>query len=262
MKASIIIPYRKGQEPVKLLEYFKQYQETIEVVTDDAEGISKARNNCVEKAKGETIIFLDSDCSPISGDWMPKIIAHTKKFGVVVGRTIQRTNGNFIQDYIAHKNGFGGMFAPPYTTITPISVGEFSPLTNIGIRKNLLNQVGEFDENLFAGEDIDYMFLVKQNSKVYFIPDMVVEHTHSKSVSSFLLKLYNRRKHYLHDSRTLKQKHGYSAHYKDARKKMILLPVFTLLLIAIPFVYPFNKFKAFDFIVYFVESVALWRGLV
>ena len=262
MKASIIIPYKKGQEPTKLLKYFKPCQKNIELVTDNTEGISKARNNCIAKAKGDIIIFLDSDCFPITNDWLSKIIEHTEKFGVSIGKTIQQSNTNFIQAYIAHKNGFGGTFTPLYTTITPISVDDFSPMTNIGIQKDILSKVGKFDGKLFAGEDIDYMMRLKQSTKVYFIPDMVVEHEHSNSISSFLHKLYNRRKHYLNDSKILKWKHGYSAHYKDAKRKMLLLPVFTLLLITVPFVYLFNRFRAFDFIVYFVESVAMWRGLL
>ena len=74
---SIVIPYLKEQEPVKVLEYFRQYQDT-ETVTDDTEGISRARNNCIEKAKGETIIFLDSDCFPVSNDWLYKMIEWMK----------------------------------------------------------------------------------------------------------------------------------------------------------------------------------------
>ena len=264
MKVSILIPCL--DKPTRLLKLLRlqKYPENIEleIVMDAAEGISKARNNCIKKSNGDIIIFLDSDCFPICDDWISKIIDHTKKFGVVVGKTLQQSNGGFIQGYITHKNGFGGTFTPTYTAITPLSVNIFCPMTNIGITKDILNRAGGFDEGLFAGEDIDFMFRIKQNNKVYFIPDMVVEHVHSKHILSFLHKLYNRRNHYLNDSKLLKQKHSYLVHYNDARRKMILLPLFTLLLITIPFVYLFNRFKAFDFIVYFVESVAIWRSLI
>lgn len=256
---SVVIPCL--QEHIELQNYFKNIPE-VEVIVDTSNGIAKARNSCIKKAKGEIIIFLDSDCFPVSTEWMSKIIESTNKFGVVVGKTVQHTSNNFIQDYIKHKDGFGGTFTPSYPTIIPILVDDFCPMTNIGIKRDILIHVGKFDEELFAGEDIDYMMRLKQKTKVYFIPDMVVEHTHSRSVLSFLLKLYKRRKHYLNDSRILNQKHGYSAHYEDAKKKMILLPVFTLLLIVAPFVYPFSKFRAFDFVVYFIESVALWRGVL
>lgn len=256
---SVVIPCL--HKPIKLQNYFKDILE-VEVVTDNSNGISRARDICIKNANGQIIIFLDSDCFPVSNEWLSKIIEHTKKFGVVVGKTIQQTNNNFIQKYIGHKNGFGGTFTPLHKEVVPISIDDFCPMTNVGIKKEILNQIGKFDEELFAGEDIDYMFRIKQKTKVYFIPDMVVEHTHSKSVSSFLLKLYKRRKHYLNDSKILKRKHGYSGHYQDAIKKMVLLPVFTLFLFTVPFVFCINKFKAFDFVVYFVESVALWRGLV
>jgi len=258
---SIIVPYLKNQEPLKLLEYLKQYR-SIEVVTDNSEGISKARNKCMKKIRGEVVIFLDSDCFPISPNWLTTIIKNTIQYSVVVGKTIQKDNNNFIQSYINYKNGFGGAFTPSYTDITYITEKDFIPMTNIGIKKEILDKVGEFDEELFSGEDIDFIFRLKQNNKIYYIPNMIVEHEHSKTIYSFIKKLYNRRRHYLNDSKILKRKYDYSVHYSDAKKKIFLLPIFTLLLSVVPFIYLANKFKAFDFVVYFVEGIALWRELI
>ena len=53
------------------------------------------------------------------------------------------------------------------------------PGVNVSYKKEVINYIGEFDETLFRGEDVDYNWRIyKKGLKLLFISDVLVKHIH------------------------------------------------------------------------------------
>ena len=65
---------------------------------------------------------------------------------------------------------------PSYNSIRPV---RSVPGVNSSYKKDVILQVGKYDESLFRGEDVDYNWRVKLNGwEILFVPTIKVNHIH------------------------------------------------------------------------------------
>ena len=144
---------------------------------------SEARNRAIAEARGETVLFLDSDCVP-EPDWMAKILATHEAGHPIVGGalTFDRDGYWSVADNISAAHGF----LPSTPAGRP--AGFHLCAANLCLDKSLLNQVGGFDEQLVCGEDFDLMMrLGAAGYPMYFEPAARAAHRHVRtSFSRFL----------------------------------------------------------------------------
>ncbi len=128
-------------------------------------GLSAARNTGIREARGIYIALLDDD-----DEWLPeklalqiKLIQHDATIGLVYcGSLHVNKDGEIINQLKPHKRGqiFNDLLEENYI---------YGSASAVLIRKNVLEKVGYFDENLTACEDWDLWIRIAQ----YYIIDYV-----------------------------------------------------------------------------------------
>jgi len=185
MKLSIIIPtYNEQKYLPKLLKSikiqdFKDYEIIVADAnsTDDTILIAKkegckvvkggfpgvGRNKGAKYAKGELLLFLDSD-TILSKNTLKKALRHFEKkkadvmsLGILPIKT-KRNEKKY--DFYLVLFDFINFYLKAMSKIRPFSGGYF-----ILIKKELHELIGGFDENLRIGEDFDYTNRAHQKIK-------------------------------------------------------------------------------------------------
>ena len=189
MILSIIIPTYNEEEylPVLLESIKKQNFSDYEVIVADANSTDRTReiaeeygcvivdgglpavgrNNGAKVAKGEYLIFLDSDLV-LTDDYLRNVIYEFKieRLGIAITQMLPMSNK--IEDKIFHD--FANYFMISVEKIKPHGAGCYG----IIVKKELHDECNGFDESLTFGEDTDYIerlakkepFKVLRNAKI------------------------------------------------------------------------------------------------
>ncbi len=142
----------------------------------------KTLNHMVNAAKGETIVFNNSDAIPQSCDYLKKLTLPLKDGNVdcVFGNQIPRKEAFYVvrKDY---ERAFGdGSIAAKW--------GDFFSLVSSGFRKRDL-VAKPFDEQIQYSEDAHW---VKHNdAKIFYVSNAVVEHSHNYTLSEVKKRFFN-----------------------------------------------------------------------
>ena len=186
---SIIIPTYNEEEylPVLLESIKKQDFDDYEIIVADANSTDKTReiaheygcivvdgglpavgrNNGARVAKGEYLLFLDSDLE-LTEDYLRNVLYEfqMEKLGIAITQMLPMSNK--IEDKIFHD--FANYFMISVEKIKPHGAGCYGIIS----KKKLHDECGGFDESLTFGEDTDYIerlaekepFKVLRNAKV------------------------------------------------------------------------------------------------
>jgi len=155
-------------------------------------GPGNARNNGVNNAEGELIVFTDSDCEA-EKNWLKNIYYSylREKFDAFGGPDLAKDNFLPIQRAINYSmSSFfttGGIRGHNKNMLT-----TFYPRThNMGIKKDLFLKLGGFSALRF-GEDIELSNRVhKEGAKVKLLNDVIVYHRRRTNYAKFFKQVYN-----------------------------------------------------------------------
>ena len=189
MKISIIIPtYNEEEYLPKLLESIKSQDFTdYEIIVADAQSndntreIAKeygcvvvegglpgiGRNNGAKVAKGEILLFLDSDLE-LTENYLSNVIEEFEADGLGIAITQMTPLSEKKRDKYLHD--LANWFMIAVENIKPHGAGCYGIIS----RKKLHDECNGFDENLSFGEDTDYIerlakiseFKVLRNAKI------------------------------------------------------------------------------------------------
>lgn len=189
MILSIIIPTYNEEEylPVLLESIKEQDFDDYEVIVADANSTDRTReiaeeygcivvdgglpavgrNNGASIAKGEILLFLDSDLK-LTEDYLRDVIYEFKMERLGIAITQMLPLSNKVQDKLFHD--FANYFMIGVEKIKPHGAGCYGIIA----KKELHDECGGFDESLTFGEDTDYIerlakkerFRVLRNAKI------------------------------------------------------------------------------------------------
>jgi glycosyltransferase involved in cell wall biosynthesis len=137
----------------------------VRVHLDVTQGPAAARNAGWRRARGSFVAFTDDDCIPQPG-WLAALAAALADADVVQGRTLPDP------DQMEHRNAFS------HSSLVEDEWG-FYEACNMGYRRQLLEQLGGFDESFRKpfGEDTDLAWRAKRSAaRVIFDASALVFH--------------------------------------------------------------------------------------
>lgn len=185
------------------LEYLKKLQNSkypkLRVISNKKNlGFAKGNNKARNIAKGEYVLFLNSDTQILNGtlaksisyiDSHPGVGALTCKIVLPNGDLDKDTRRSFPTPWISftHFSGLDRLFPESkffarywYGYINPNVIQEIDVLQGAFFlaRKNVLDEVGWFDEDYFLdGEDIDICWKIREKGwKIIYFPKVSVLH--------------------------------------------------------------------------------------
>lgn len=179
----IYVDSSSSDKSVEIARSFRNV--TIVHLDDEKPNAAKARNAGWRIAKHDLIQFLDAD-SYLKPDWISTALAEISEGKILTGGLVERepdknyyhemanldwqqSLGNISGNKIKKVKSFGG---------------------NVLIPKKILKEVNGFNEELFAGEDSDLSYRIRENGQpIFFIPKIMASH----DIQTGCLKSYAKR---------------------------------------------------------------------
>ena len=164
----------------------------IKFITQKNQGPGAARNHGMQAAKGDLILFIDSDCEA-HPDWIKIIYDEYQKnsFDAFGGPDAAKEDFSLLQKSIDFSmTSFfttGGMRGH-----SEKMMAKFFPRThNMGIKKSIYNKVGGFG-NLRHGQDIEFSNRIrKSGARIKFFIKAIVYHRRRTSIKQFFKQVFN-----------------------------------------------------------------------
>lgn len=142
----------------------------VKLVSEPGLGFGHARNVGVQNASGNIVFFIDSDCYA-EPDWIKKALPHFDKHnpGIagVTGRTNLWNTESAVARFLACVGGRMNMPNQPKTV-------RIAPTMNLALRREVVDEVGGFDETMIRCEDTDLTYKVSQGHKILYEPNAVI----------------------------------------------------------------------------------------
>lgn len=273
LKVTVIIPHREGENIENTLAgiYLSDYPKNkIEIFQAEGTHPTVQRNECIKKAEGDIVYFIDNDSivNPNNIKEAVKIFESNENIAIVGGPAIHKTNSSkemyidkCMRSYyavgpIANRYGSNKSSKNFYREGTDRDV----ILCNLFIRLKVLLEAGLFNEDLYPNEEnalIDK--ILSLGYKLMYDPQIIVQRPPRSNLRLYIKMLLN------YGRGRLEQL------YRDFNKKNLIftLPAFfsayIILSPIILFVFAFTKINYIalyfiPLIVYF--TITLFAGII
>jgi mycofactocin system glycosyltransferase len=152
---------------------------------------SFCRNLAAQRAHGEILAFLDSDCvaDPL---WLKELIPafSNPSNGAVGGMVDAYYNKKGLDSYEKVKSSLNmGSWPKSSREVNPFF---YLPSCNLLVRRNLFLQLKGFKEDMYVGEDVDFCWrLHDQGSHIEYRPAGTVFHRHRNTVRQFCTRRFD-----------------------------------------------------------------------
>lgn len=133
---------------------------------------SSARNQGMEQVQSLFVLAIDDDCLAAT-DWLEKMALHLRQTPniIVTGRV--EPAGDGLPPTVVVDDFPQLIQVPSLRNTSPLSTG------NMGVSTELARLIGDFDENLFTAEDIDWAYrALCKGIPIFYAPDVIVRHFH------------------------------------------------------------------------------------
>jgi len=149
------------------LDIVKKYP--VRLVSEPGLGFGHARNLGVKNASGDIVFFIDSDCYA-EPDWIEKTLPHfdsNTEVAAVTGLTSLWNRESAVARFLACVGGRVNMPTQPRFV-------KIAPTMNLALRREVVGEVGGFDETLIRCEDTDLTYKINQHHRILYEPRAVV----------------------------------------------------------------------------------------
>lgn len=187
------------------VEFIKKSYQQVRVMTNDLNNYVRAVNLGISHTMADVIVLLNND-TIVQKNWISGLVETMQEYpecGVVQskilfadGTTVNSVGVNEIEDFYFKDTGFGEKDSGQYEFIKEI---EFFSGGSVAIRRQCLEQVGNFDEDfLMFFEDIDYSIRCRKKGwKIYYTPKSVVHHRYHGTATTELSNYFCNRNRFL-----------------------------------------------------------------
>jgi len=157
---------------------------TVKFFKRTHKGPASSRNFGAKMARGDILLFTDSDCEP-DKNWIAEMTEPFKKDKSVVGVSgTYRTRQNEIIARFAQYE-----IEARHAKMADMKSIDFIGTFSAGYRKEIFQKFGGFDESFStsAGEDPELSFrMAEAGLKMVFAPKAIVYHTHPNTLMKYL----------------------------------------------------------------------------
>jgi GT2 family glycosyltransferase len=141
-------------------------------------------------AKGEIIVFTDSDCILSHTFLENHLRIHKENNGIDGFSGSISANTHLKYGFIAFVDHLNNWFN--YHSGLPERDVEYLPGANMSIKRRVIQSGIKWSEKQIAGEDVDFSLkLLSQGMRMKFHPDAKVRHIDRATLKQFLLHQYN-----------------------------------------------------------------------
>ncbi len=153
----------------------------LRLVRQKNQGAGAARNFGVQYAKGEILLFIDSDCKA-AGNWIEEMLRPLLQCGVSGVQGAYRTEQTDLTPLFSQIE-----FEERYEKLSSTKYVDFIGSFSAAYRRDIFERHGGFDTMLTMNEDVDFAFRVSSTGeKLFFNPDAVVYHQHPNTLGKYL----------------------------------------------------------------------------
>lgn len=142
----------------------------------------RARNAGIKRAKGDILVFIDSDCIAEPGWLQGMWAAHQSGDWHVVGGAVVNGNPDSLVSWAGYMKEFS-----EYLPQARAGLVHSLPTCNISYRREIFERYGGYEGRYYPQED--YLFhwrLIKGGEKIFFEPSIQVRHFHRARLSDYL----------------------------------------------------------------------------
>lgn len=155
--------------------------------------ISKKRNIGIKNSNANYYAFIDSDAYPCK-DWLNQAIKSfliSPDIGAVGGPNITPPSDNLLEKVVGNSlKSF--LVSGGRAFRKKISKNRFCndlPSCNLIVKKETINHVGYFNENLIVGEDIEFCNrIIEKNKRIFYNNKVIVFHHNRSLFMPFILQ--------------------------------------------------------------------------
>ena len=161
----------------------------VKLLLEENHGINGARNTGLKHSGGDIIVFTDSDCV-VPKDWIKRIVEdfQDSKIGCV-GGNVEGYYDDFLSRYsdesiIPVMRRFKRREV--LDTIKPPL--HYPAGCNMAIKRDIIEKVGLFDENIMYGFDEDELVerICRKGNEMILDPEILVKHKHRSTLPELL----------------------------------------------------------------------------
>lgn len=143
----------------------------------------RARNIGIQRARSDTLVFIDADCIATPG-WLPSLLAAGRTHPVVGGSVRFESDGYWATAYNL------SMFHE-FLSSRPSGPRPHLPSLNLLVHRSVIRDVGLFDESLGRGQDTDWTARMRERGhRLYFEARAPVIHWHARRSARAVLQLW------------------------------------------------------------------------
>ncbi len=197
----MLVPTKPGQAEIKAVTAARQLDypaDKLEILVARGKQPSVQRNTGLRAARGELVYFLDDDSMPEPGN-LRRAIAHfaDPKVQIVGGPNVCPPDAPQLEQVFALVLASWLAFGPSRARYTPVGAvretGEKELiLCNLIARRNLVLELGGFDEALYPNEENALMDeLQKRGGKLLYDPEFSVRRRPRPTLKAFAKMLLN-----------------------------------------------------------------------
>lgn len=156
--------------------------------------IPEGRNLGIKNSKGEILAFTDTDCV-VDKNWLKEIDLELSKEGVLAvggpnlipkAKTwFEKCIGTALNTYFGSLGSISGLIKEKRTAVRSVAAN------NAAYKREIIKDVGLFDEKLITGEDPDLNLRIrKKGFKIIYSPKIKVWHYRRQTLKKFLKQMY------------------------------------------------------------------------
>src|SRR5690625_6208119 len=166
----IIIDDGSTDNSLEICEKYRKKDERIQLISQENQGVSVARNKGIQKASGEWIYFLDADdyLELDAFEILVNEIIQDKEIDLIEFGAKKWQNNELVGERIPSKKQ---IYTDNIKLIKENEVKPFSACLHFTKKDLLINNKIQFDEDLKHNEDALFMYKVFLNSKRTLVMD-------------------------------------------------------------------------------------------